>query len=331
MVVFLSYLGLYTWNLRTGTLDKVAGNSALELVGAVFKPGQYMYDRVFGALRRYVFLVNVERKNEALEAQLSELRMALQNAQAGERELLRLRRLHELTPPQEWNKTAARVLTRHIGPAGVLDSLMLDKGSATGAAVDTAVATEQGIVGRVMRASAFTSTVHLIVDRASHISVMGQDSRSVGILSGNGVQKLLSLEYVPLNASLQEGELLVTTGFAGLFPKDMPVARVVSIERSELALFLTVYAEAVADLNKLEEVLLLQKMADGANAPAETDAPADVPTDKAAGIHTGAHTGKAADAGATPKAKADAIAKAKAKPVTTRGTAHIPNAGAEGL
>ncbi len=77
------------------------------------------------------------------------------------------------------------------------------------------------------------------------------------------------MAYVPLNAPLYEGEILVTSGFAGLYPKGLPVARVKSIHRSDISLFQKVVAEPLVDPRSLEEILLLDVVdeADGLETP----------------------------------------------------------------
>jgi rod shape-determining protein MreC len=110
--------------------------------------------------------------------------------------------------------------------------------------------------------------VLLLSDPNSRVSVMGKDNRSQGIVVGQGRGRNLKVEYIKLNAPIEPGEMLVTSGLSGIFPKGLPVARVKTVHRSDISLFLSITAEPLVDVNKLEEVLLLKRMtlAGGHNA-----------------------------------------------------------------
>jgi rod shape-determining protein MreC len=110
----------------------------------------------------------------------------------------------------------------------------------------------------VLRAGPSSATVLLLTDLNSGIAVLGQSTRRPGILMGQGPERNLRVQYVPENAPLQEGEVLVTSGAAGLFPKGLPVARVVKVAKSKNSLFQDVDAVPLADLKDLEDVLILR-------------------------------------------------------------------------
>ena len=108
-----------------------------------------------------------------------------------------------------------------------------------------------------------------MTDLNSKIAVMGQTHRTPCIISGMGTGQPLQVLYVPLNAPIERGELLVTSGLDDIFPKGVPVARVTAVERSDISLFLDVEAEVLIDLTVLEEVLLLKRehLTSGSSAP----------------------------------------------------------------
>lgn len=192
-------------------------------------------------------------------------------------EARRLRGLLEVSPPEPWDMAGARVIAHRLGPNAALETVLVDKGSLTGAVLNTPVITPAGVVGRVVRVSAHSANVLLLTDPNSRISVIGRDSRTPGILCGTGAEGVLELLYVPLNAPLKAGEILVTSGLAGIFPKGLPVARVSRIELSDISLFQTVTAEPLAYPRRQEEVLLLQ-----VSAPAEEEGAGGAVPNKAA-------------------------------------------------
>lgn len=161
-----------------------------------------------------------------------------------------------------------------MGPASALATITVDKGSAQGVADDMPVSALDGVVGRIWRTGVGTSTVLLLTDTNSRIAIIGDTHRSPGMLSGQGYGQSLKLRYINQNAKIDPGELLLTSGLSGIFPKGLPVARVTKVQRSDISLFLTVLAEPLVDVAKLEEVLLLSRQ------PEELPLTDEPPTDQ---------------------------------------------------
>jgi rod shape-determining protein MreC len=272
LALFL-YLSLYAWNARTGVLDDMASRSGLEFVGLVIKPGQWVADQSVALWKRYIYLLDLRRENDALRAHLDEMTLELAQTREQAAEVERLRRLLSFAPPQDWDGVGARVVAHRMGPNAVLDSVTIDKGTLGGAEVNTPVATPDGLVGRVLRSGLSVSTVLLITDRNSKVPVLGRTHRTSGVLTGLGPGRPLEVRYVPLNAPVDVGEILITSGLAQIHPKGLPVARVVAVERSDISLFLTVLAEPLVNLPDLEEVLLLMPEAAAAQTQGAGTAP----------------------------------------------------------
>lgn len=252
------YLSLYTWNLRTGHLDTLAEDTGLDAVGLVLKPGRFVVDRAVAFWTRYVYLVGVQEENDHLRSEVDHLRMEAQALREKAQSAERLEQLLGFTPQPGWTVEGARVVGQRMGPNALLETILVDKGSLSGAATDEPVVTPLGVVGRVLRTGLGTSTVLLLDDVNSRLAVLGQKNRSAGVLAGRGPGRELELRYVNLNAPIEPGELLVTSGLTGFFPKGLPVARVLRVERSDLSLFLDISAEPLVDFEALEEVLILK-------------------------------------------------------------------------
>lgn len=253
------YLTLYTWNLRTGVLDSLAANTGLEFVSWVLRPGKWVADKATRLWDDYFHLVDVQQENRRLAAEVDQFSMDLAALREEAAEAVRLRKLLDYAPPPSWSVQGARVIAHRLGPAGALDTVLIDKGSLDNVDVNVPVATPGGVAGRVLRAAMQASTVLLVTDPNSKIPVVSREHRTTGILSGQGAGEELEVRYVPLNAPLDVGEILVTSGLAGIFPKGLPVAVVSGIERSDISLFLTVRATPLVDYNSLEEVLLFTR------------------------------------------------------------------------
>lgn len=256
LALFL-YLSLYTWNLRTGYLDDFASNTGLQFVGWVLLPGEWSMSKLSGFWGRYVDLVHVSQDNEELRRKLDWTTGELAKSKEEAALAQRLRTMLTFAPPTAWTASGARVVATRFGPNAAQVTIMIDKGYRAGAGVNTPAATSAGVVGRIVRVGPFASTVLLLTDAKSRIAVLGQTNRTTGILSGKGPNFPLQVQYVPLDMKLVVGEILVTSGLDDIFPKGVPVAKVVKVERSDISLFQTVWAEPTVDLRNIEEVLLL--------------------------------------------------------------------------
>ncbi|WP_051384500.1 rod shape-determining protein MreC [Nitratidesulfovibrio termitidis] len=250
-------------------LDRLAEHAGLEFVGAILKPGVWARDQVVSSWNNYLDLVGVREENEALREQVRTLSQQVQVASEARAELARLRALLELEPPEGWRPLGARVVANRLGPQAALESAIISRGYYSGAGPGTPVVTHEGVVGRVYRAGPYTATVLLLTDPGSRIAVLSATNRTAGILVGTGPRGLLEMKYVPQNARIEVGELVLTSGLEGAFPKAVLVARVESVSQSDLSLFQTVYASPLADLEALEEVLLLERppVQPGAHTP----------------------------------------------------------------
>ena len=259
-LALLMYLGMYSWNQRTHILDNFAANTGLEASGVVLKSVRMVQDTVMGAWNRYLDLVDVREENDELKKQVEQLRHKLLMASEERAELVRLRRLLTLTPPEGWQTLGARVLAGRMGANSALASVLIGRGYMTGAIPGTPVMTPQGVAGRVLRAGPSSATVLLLVDPGSRIAVISQESRIQGVLVGGGPDKPLEMRFVSHNDVIRAGEILVTSGLDDAFPKGIPVARVLSATPSDLSPFQSIQAAPLAALSDLEELLLISRV-----------------------------------------------------------------------
>lgn len=249
---------MYTWNQRTSFLDSLSTHLGLEFTGAIIKPLVGLETFVTDFWEKYLDLVGVREENERLKADLIAIQSQLIEIGEDRAELQRLRALLDLPEDRAWRPIGARVLAGRMGPNSALETVILSRGYITGAAPGTPLVTNVGLVGRVLRASAHTATALLLTDPGSRIAVLSQKSRTSGILTGRGSRHPMEMRFVARNANVADGELLVTSGLDGVYPKGIAVARVVSVAPSDYSQFMSVMAVPLVDVEHLEEVLLLE-------------------------------------------------------------------------
>lgn len=257
-IMLILFLGMYSWNQSSHVLDDLATNVGLEVGGAALRPVRSIEDNVSGIWLHYFDLVGVREENEQLKARILELEKNLADNAESLAELSRLRELINLPNDTKWRHLGARVLAGRIGPNAVQDSIMIGRGYATGGKPGTPLVTNKGLVGRILRASAHTATALLLSDPSSKIAVYTQNSRARGLLRGQGLGKSLEMDYVSRDSVVLPNDILVTSGLDGLYPKGIPVAKVISVAPSDYTEFLAITAESLVDMTHLEEVILLE-------------------------------------------------------------------------
>ncbi len=253
------YLSLYTWNLRSGTLTRLSTYSGLDSVGMALRPGKWFGSKFGDFMERYVSLVGLKQQNEALEEEIKALRLENMTLRERAEATSRVEKLLGFPEPQDWKREGARVVAHRVGPTAILETILVDRGKLSGAGEDTPVLCTEGVVGRIYKAGLSVATVLLLTDPSSRIAVVGRDNRAAGVVYGMGAGDPLIVKYVGLKSTIEPGEILVTSGMDGVFPKGLPVARVTAVKREEGTLFMDVQAEALVDIPRLEEVLLLKR------------------------------------------------------------------------
>ena len=173
-----------------------------------------------------------------------------------EEENKRLRKLLNLKEHSIYKGLVSSVIARE--PGNWFQALLLDRGERSGVKKNSIVITPEGLVGRVIKVNKSSSQVLLITDPGSEIGVLVQRSRIQGVIQGKG--RYLILKYLPLEADVREGDLIITSGLEGrLFPKGLTVGRIKKIEPPHSQdLFLNIIVIPEVNLSSLEELLLLK-------------------------------------------------------------------------
>src|SRR5208282_3310401 len=149
-------------------------------------------------------------------------------------------------------------------------SVYIDKGYKDGIKDDMAVITADGIVGKVLRVYRSTSLVLLIDDQTSGVGSILDKTRLQGILRGTPSGEVV-LEKVMSDETVPAGELVLTSGGDGIFPKGLLVGRVTKVTPGS-DLFLNIRVRPAANLSKLEEVLVVTKIDERQAEPDQTGA-----------------------------------------------------------
>lgn len=209
-----------------------------------------------GFWSEYFYLVNLSEENKRLKKEIESLK--LENSRYRE-EIIEYRQLKKLLGFKkniQYPGLVAMVIGRD--PSGWFRSIIIDKGRKDGVRVNMPVLSSDGVVGRVVSVSRNYSQVLLITDQNGAVDCLAQRSRHRGILKGIS-SNCGRLDYVHKTADIKVGDILITSGLGGVFPKGIPVGRVIEVKEKPEEIFKYVKVKLFVDFTRLEQVLVILK------------------------------------------------------------------------
>ncbi|HEY5642392.1 MAG TPA: rod shape-determining protein MreC [Woeseiaceae bacterium] len=260
--VFASIVLMYV-DHREHHLDTVR-----RTIGAAVYPLQLVVD---APVRFWDWLGESTTSRNELELELGRLRAErlltnarLQRLSALEAENARLRAILDARTRVRDEVRVAEIMAVDANPYE--HNLVINVGSRDGAYDGQAIVDAEGVVGQVIQTGLLTSQAVLIsdTDHALPVEVNRNGLRTIAV--GTGEIDRLDLPFLPNNADIRAGDLLVTSGLGGAFPAGYPVAIVTSVTRIPQEPFADVSAKPAAALDQVREVMLIW------SAPGATDA-----------------------------------------------------------
>lgn len=197
----------------------------------------------------------LRRKYEDLQRQHLILQSRLQQLDALQFENDRLRDIISLAARIPDEGLFGRIV--EVGPDLYDRTVLVNRGTADGVYVGQPVLGPNGVIGQIIRAGLFRSTVMLITDPSQGIPVQLLRNGLRTIVYGSGQGDLLRAPYLGRTADVRKDDIFITSGLAGRFPAGYPVGRVIKIQRDPNAPFLDVLAQPSASLGSAREVLLI--------------------------------------------------------------------------
>jgi rod shape-determining protein MreC len=225
-------------------------------------------DGARGTWSGYVALQQVQQENDALKQELQTMQVRLQQERAEAQRTDNLRQLLELRERANLDTVAAEVIAGAASPD--FKTVTIDKGSSEQLATDMAVISPAGVVGRVILPSRRASKVQLLIDRNAAAGALIERTRVQGVVVGIG-DGLLRMQYVPGTADVKTGDLVVTSGIDGIYPKGFVIGTIDHANRGGGAYHEIVIRPAV-DFTRLEEVLIVRTPPASRTAAAEEPA-----------------------------------------------------------
>ena len=228
--------------------------SVLDLAVPVQKMVATPIDFARGALRDYVAILDVRDENAALRGRLA----AVEEDNLQLREALvaggRLARIAEMRDDFEVPMLPAELVGLDV--SAWFRSGLVDRGRQHGVFSGMPVINEQGLVGLVTATSRSAAKLMLLIDRQSAVDAVVQRSRSRGIVRGAQGDDLI-FEFVVRDGDVQPGDVLVTSGLGGVYPKGIRIGEVTLVSASDSKMLRTAALRPAVDFGRLEQVFVM--------------------------------------------------------------------------
>jgi rod shape-determining protein MreC len=200
-------------------------------------------------------MASLRQDKAELEAEVARLQVQIVALQQELAETQVLSNLVDYARSRSDNRyIAAAVIGRDPNP--FLHYVIINRGSDDGLRRGMPVVTQQGLVGQVAAVTASAARVQLINDPGSTVNVILQQSETEAVLVGE-ITGEITIELIPQTATIQPGELIVTSGYGGGYPANLLVGQVSTIRSNAYDLFQSAAVQPAVEFSQLEIVLVI--------------------------------------------------------------------------
>lgn len=259
IVLSVSFLTIISYNVKRDNGSYIAGGA-----GAVLNPVQkaiYTFgDKIKGSVSFIFNFSKIKTENSELKQKNIDLENKLIEYNNLKSENNRLRSMLDFKDQRnEYNYVGAHIIGKMGG--SILEGYIIDRGTKDGLAKDMIVISPEGLVGQIIEANTNWSKVQSLVNENLAVSALVQSTgETTGIVKGykdNDNNLLAKIYFLPLNSQIKEGDIITTSGLGGLYPKDIRIGQVVSVESDEVKVMKSATIKPYVDFNKLEEIFVV--------------------------------------------------------------------------
>ena len=257
-IVLLLLSALILMSLRVKQRKGVDFFDALliECCSPFLKASTFVINTIQGVFQNYVFLVHLQEENTLLKERIGELQKEIGELRELALAKERIQNLLQFREKISPSMIAAEVIGQD--PSSWFKSVTINKGEKDGVRKGMAVISPEGVIGQILKTGPYHSIVLLITDYNSAVDSIVQRTRAKTIVEGKGENRC-QLKYLLRAEEVIVGDIVVTAGLSGNFPKGLMVGEIRKVEKAGQGIFQ--YAELVpsVDLTKLEEVLIIKE------------------------------------------------------------------------
>ena len=258
VVLSVAFFGIIIFSIKSNSNIISSG------VGSVISPLQKIVyninDKIKGSFEFFLNFSKVKQENEELASKNAELENKLIEYNRMKDENIRLREMFNYS---EANKSYNYIGCNIIGYSGgnISEGYIIDKGTKDGVEKDMIIITPVGLVGKVTKAERNSSIVQTILNQNIAVASMVESTReTTGILQGitdNKNKNLTKLSNIPIDSEIKEGDVILTSGLGGMYPQEIRIGEVVSVEVDSVGIMKTATVKPYVDFTKLEELFVV--------------------------------------------------------------------------
>ena len=208
----------------------------------------------------------LRRQHDLDAAQLAQLH-------AIEAENTQLRTLQGLTQRVDYPMQMAEIV--YVERDIFKRKLIVNKGSQSNVLPGQVVVDDNGVVGQVSRVYPWLSEVTLVTDKDHPVPIQSLRNGLRAVVFGSGDSSEMSLRYMPVSADIVEGDVLVTSGIDGTYPPNLPVAKVLKVERDPAYPFARITCAPLAGVDRHRALLIVSGLPNLPERPASTETSAE--------------------------------------------------------
>lgn len=259
IVLSVVFLGTIIFTVSNENKDIVSSGA-----GSAINPLQKIVYNVNSGVKRVVDIFlnfsEVRAENSSLKKENEELKQKLVEYNSAIAENDRLREsLNFVESNDSYSYLGASITGLSSG--GLQEGYIINKGKKDGVKKNMALISSGVLVGQVTTVADTFSIVQSIVNENISVSVMVERTREQGgILEGYSTKNdeyLTKVTHLPIDSDIKEGDVILTSGLGMVYPKEIRVGEVVSVETDNVTVMKNAIVKPYIDFEKLEEVFLV--------------------------------------------------------------------------
>lgn len=259
-ILLLFFLLIPIISIDTSTREPRNYHLHDRVIQAITSPIQgaigWTFDQGVSFFQNYIYLWHTRQDNLTLLEENRKLLGTISSLQETQQENMRLRNLLSFRETHQLETIVARVIAKDISTE--FRAIRINRGENSGIKKDMAVVTHEGTVGKVLRTTQNTSDIITILDLLSAVDAINSRSRIRGVIEGM-TDEICELRFILRTDDIQLGDLFITSGLGGIFPKGIPIGTVSKVHRKTYGIKQDVEIRPVVDFSMLEEVLVILK------------------------------------------------------------------------
>lgn len=231
------------------------GRMILTIYEPIYKTISYPFSKADSAMSNLTSITSMRAENAKLVEQNKALQMEVNRLSELALAAERYSAILDIKQANPNYVKAAKVIARP--PSGEYRVLALDKGEKDGIQNKMTAITPKGLVGHVVQTMPYASKILLITDANSSVPAIVQRTRANAIVKGQS-KSLLKLKFLQRNEDVAFGDVVVTSGLGGIFPKGLVIGKVAKVIKEDFGVYQNAEVEPVINLELVEEVVLVK-------------------------------------------------------------------------